>query len=101
MVLPDVCLWEDVGSPGTGSTDSGELPCGGWELNPGPPKEQSGLLNAELALQLVKTFLMQNYPVSYQTMFIREHPGLDLDIPREARGRWQGLQDVSNVSFWG
>ena len=26
-------------------TDSGELPCGCWELNPGPPEELPVLLN--------------------------------------------------------
>jgi hypothetical protein len=34
-VLP-ACLCEGVTSPGTEATDSGELPCGCWELNLGP-----------------------------------------------------------------
>ena len=38
-------------SPGTGSSDSCELPCGCWELNPGPLEEQSVLLTAEPFLQ--------------------------------------------------
>lgn len=30
-------------TPGTGVTDSGELPCGYWEVNLGPLKEQPAL----------------------------------------------------------
>ena len=36
---------------GTGVTDSCELPCGCWELNPGPLEEQSVLLTAEPSFQ--------------------------------------------------
>ena len=32
-------------------TDGCELPCGCWELNPGPLEEQPVLLTAELSLQ--------------------------------------------------
>ena len=49
------CLWwpeEGIGSPGTGVTDSCELPCGCWELNPGPLEEQSVLLTTGPSLQL-------------------------------------------------
>lgn len=45
------CLCEGVGSPETVNTDSCELPCGCWELNPGPLEEQPGLLRAEPSLQ--------------------------------------------------
>ena len=38
---------EGARSPGTGVTDSGELPCGCWELNSGPLQEQPVLLTAE------------------------------------------------------
>jgi hypothetical protein len=38
------CLCEGVVSPGTGVTDSCGLPCGCWELNPGPLEEQRVLL---------------------------------------------------------
>ncbi|XP_050003558.1 adiponectin receptor protein 1 [Alexandromys fortis] len=38
-------------SPATGSSDSCELPCGCWELNPGPLEEQSVLLTTEPSLQ--------------------------------------------------
>jgi hypothetical protein len=38
-----VCV-RDVGSPGTGVTDSGELLCGCWELNPAPLEEWTVLL---------------------------------------------------------
>jgi hypothetical protein len=33
-----VCLCESIGHLKTGATDSYELPCGCWELNPGPLK---------------------------------------------------------------
>ena len=45
------------GSPGTGATDSCELPCGCWELNLGPPREQPVLLTAEPSLQFMSAFL--------------------------------------------
>ena len=46
-----VCLCEDVRYPGTGVTDSCELPCGCWELNPGALEEQPVILATELSLQ--------------------------------------------------
>ena len=46
-----ICLWEGVGSRGTGVTDSCELPCGCWESIPGPLEEESVLLTTELSLQ--------------------------------------------------
>ena len=48
-VLP-ICMCEDVRCPGTGVTDSSELPCGCWDLNPGSLEEQSMLLTAEPSL---------------------------------------------------
>ena len=36
----DVCLCEGVRSPGLGITDSSELPCGSWALNPGLLEKQ-------------------------------------------------------------
>ncbi|KAL6074356.1 hypothetical protein STEG23_012106, partial [Scotinomys teguina] len=42
-------------SPGTGVTDSCELPCGFWDLNPGPLEEQPVLLTAEPSLQPPET----------------------------------------------
>ena len=38
-----VCLCECVRYPGTEIMDSCELPCGCWELNPGPLEEQPSL----------------------------------------------------------
>ena len=38
MFCRHVCLSEDVGSPGTGVTESCEPPCGGWPVNLGPQK---------------------------------------------------------------
>lgn len=31
---------EGIGDTGTGAVDDCELPCGGWESNPGPLQEQ-------------------------------------------------------------
>ena len=47
------CLWEIARSSetGIGVTDSCELPCGFWELNPSPLEEQPVLLTAEPSLQ--------------------------------------------------
>jgi hypothetical protein len=42
-----VYLCESVRIPGAGATDSHELPCGCWELNPGPLGEQLVLLTVE------------------------------------------------------
>jgi hypothetical protein len=42
-----VCLCEDARSPGTIIFVCCELPCGCWELNPGPLKEQPVLLTVE------------------------------------------------------
>ena len=56
-VLKIICLtllymawWEGVRAPGTEATDSCELQCGCWELNPGPVGEQPVLLIAEPSL---------------------------------------------------
>ena len=40
-----------IRSPGTGVTDSRELPCGCWELNLDPLEEQPVLLTTEPSLQ--------------------------------------------------
>jgi hypothetical protein len=42
---------ENMRPPTNGITDGCELPCQGWEWNPGPLKEQSVLLTAESFLQ--------------------------------------------------
>lgn len=42
---------EGVRCPGTGVTDSCEPPCRSWEVNPGPPQEQLGLLTTEPSLR--------------------------------------------------
>jgi hypothetical protein len=51
-------ICEGVRCPGTGVTDSCELPCGCWELNPGPLEDHLVLLVAKPSLQ-PKNFLMQ------------------------------------------
>jgi hypothetical protein len=38
---------EGVKNPGTGATDKCELPCGCWELNPGPLEEQPMFLTTD------------------------------------------------------
>lgn len=42
-------MYEGVRSPGREVTDSCELTCGYWELNPGPLKEQPVLLTADIS----------------------------------------------------
>ena len=54
-----------VGSPGTRVTNSCELPCGCWELNPGPLQEQQVFLTTEPSLQplfqdLIPTMIMNS-----------------------------------------
>jgi hypothetical protein len=46
-----VCLCEGVRSPETGATETCELACGCWKLNPGPLEEQPVLLTPETSLQ--------------------------------------------------
>ena len=48
---------EGIRSPGTGVTDSCELPCGCWELNLCPLGEQPALLTSEPSLQPLVSFL--------------------------------------------
>ena len=50
MLSACVCLCEGVGFSGAGVTDSGEPPCGCWELNLGPLEE---LLTTESSFQSV------------------------------------------------
>jgi hypothetical protein len=49
-------------SSGTGVTDGCKLPCGCWELNPGPLEEQPVLVTTEPSLQLlflhISTYLL-------------------------------------------
>ena len=53
-----VCLCESARSPASGVTDSCELLCGHWELNPGPLEEHPALSNAEAFLQPLFSPLM-------------------------------------------
>jgi hypothetical protein len=50
-VLPACIMCEGSRSPGTGVTDSCELSCGCWELNPDSLEEQLVLLTTESSLQ--------------------------------------------------
>ena len=54
--LPACMVCEGAECPGTEVTDSGELPCGYWESNPGPLEEQTVLLTTEPSLQSSKDF---------------------------------------------
>jgi hypothetical protein len=54
-VLLQVCVCEVVRSPGTGVTDSCEVPHGCLKLNLGPLKEQTVFLTAEPFLQPLKS----------------------------------------------
>lgn len=45
---------ESLGSPGTEVTDSSESPCGGWELNLGPPTR---VVSVRRAINIVFSFL--------------------------------------------
>ena len=56
-----MCLCEGVESPGTGVTESCELPCGCWDLNPGPLEEQPVFLSAESSLQ-PKVIVLDLFP---------------------------------------
>ena len=56
-VFTCMCVGEAVGSPGTGVTDRCELPCGCWELSPGPLEEQPVFLSTEPPLQLLSVLL--------------------------------------------
>jgi hypothetical protein len=49
---------EGVQSPETGVVGSCNLPCGCWEPNPGPLKEQPVLLKDELSVQSFPFFFM-------------------------------------------
>ena len=54
MCLMLVEAREGIRSSGTGGTQSCELPCGGWQPNPGPLQEQQVLsLVAQADLELV------------------------------------------------
>ena len=57
MLCLHVCLCEGGRSHGTELTDSCELPCGCWELNPGSVEEHSVLLSFEPSLQCPCHFL--------------------------------------------
>ena len=49
--------------PGTGITESCELPCGCWELNPGLLEEQSVLLTPEPSLQPTRKCFFSALPI--------------------------------------
>ena len=51
-----LCLCEGTRSSGAGVTDSCELPCGCWELNPDPLEEQPVLLTSEPSLIPLELF---------------------------------------------
>ena len=90
-VLPACRSCEGVRSPEAGVTDSCGLPCGCWELNPGPLEVQSVLLPAEPSLQ--PCFVIFNY------VWVCAHEGesprklqssdpLELELQMAVRPQW-------------
>lgn len=76
-----ICLCQGVRSPGTGVTDSCELPWGCWELNPGPLEEQLVFLIAKPFLQtrevsssFVLSFLCSGYILFFTFGFFIHQP---------------------------
>ena len=59
---------EGIRSLGTGVSDSCELPCGCWELNLGPLKEQLVLLTAEPSLQPPVMYLKFIVQLTFRTL---------------------------------
>jgi hypothetical protein len=54
-------LWKAEEDIETGVNGSYELPCGCWELNPGPLEKQLVLLTSETSLCLSETNLMESW----------------------------------------
>ena len=61
LLLMYICARRGRQIPGTGVTDSCELPCGCWELNPGPLEEQPVLLTAEPSPQLLHSSFWESF----------------------------------------
>jgi hypothetical protein len=88
-MLVNVC--ECTGSPGTGATDSHELPCGLWEPKPDPPEEQLVLPTAEPSLSpALLSFLdvvnqlwallisiFRPYVLGIRALLRHPHPGME------------------------
>ena len=85
-----VCLGEGVRSPGTGVTDSCELPCGCWELNLGPLQEQHVLLTTEPLLQPPTKIHILNKIFGYS--WEAEAEGLQLEGQPELHSKFQDNQ---------
>lgn len=58
-----------VGSPGDGVTNACELPCGSWEVNPGPLDEQSVFFTTESPLQHLTCFFETGFWNAIQTQY--------------------------------
>ena len=68
-------MYKGVESPGTGVTDSCELPCGWWALNLGRLEGQLVLLTCEPSLQpLAPLFCL------FEIMFYVAQDGLELTM---------------------
>jgi hypothetical protein len=73
-------MCEGVGAPGTGVTDSCELPCGCWEPNLSPLEEQPVLFPAESSLQTSERLFKT--PVDrLPSVIIRFSPQFGLTVP--------------------
>ena len=63
--LQDIGLCEGARSPGIIVTDSCELPCGCWELNPGPLEEQTERLTSVPSFQPSNTLKLSTLQIRY------------------------------------
>jgi hypothetical protein len=66
-VLPTLCIWKGVWSPGPGVINSCELPCGHWELNLGLLELLPVFLTAEPPLQPLEIVL---FKLCFETAFL-------------------------------
>ena len=62
MSAPSACTPAGQKRASDPITDGYEPPCGCWELNSGPQKEQSVLLTSEPSLQPLTSFSFPNLP---------------------------------------
>ena len=96
-----VCLYEGVRSPGTGDTDSCELTCGCWELNPGPLKEQPVPITAEPSLQPPQFLSFKKIVFLCMCVSVSLCGALTSVVWWRARGLCQLLWSPPALSRWG
>lgn len=83
-----MCLYESVRSSGTGVRDNCELPCRCWQLNPGPPEEQTVLYHLAISAALTIIFLnLKNF--IFMCMYLHEFVCTTwVQDPAEVRRFW-------------